>query len=55
MDLTSLAMFLAVIASAVGMDTVLHPTSVVLEATVAGPELKRAPPHFLRAVVQHSG
>lgn len=36
MDLSTLAMFFMVIASAVGLDTVLHPTSVVLEASVAG-------------------
>src|SRR6266700_5946703 len=36
MDLTTLTMFLMLIASIVGVDTVLHPTSVVLDAVVAG-------------------
>lgn len=36
MDLTTLTLFLMVIASAVGADTVLHPASVVLDATVSG-------------------
>jgi Tfp pilus assembly protein PilF len=36
MDLTTLTMFLMLIASAIGADTVLHPTSVVLDAAVAG-------------------
>jgi len=36
MDLTTLAMLLALFASAVGLDTVLHPTSIVLNASVAG-------------------
>jgi len=36
MDLTTLTMFFMLIASAIGADTVLHPTSVVLEAAVAG-------------------
>lgn len=36
MDLTTLTLFLALIMSAVGADTMLHPTSVVLDATVAG-------------------
>ena len=36
MDVTTLFMVMMLIASAVGVDTVLHPTSVVLEAAVAG-------------------
>lgn len=36
MDLTTLAMFLALFVSAVSLDTVLHPTSIVLNASVAG-------------------
>jgi tetratricopeptide (TPR) repeat protein len=36
MDITSLFMVMMLIASAVGVDTVLHPTSVVLDAAVAG-------------------
>ena len=36
MDLTSLTLFLMLVASAIGVDTVLHPTSVVLDATVGG-------------------
>jgi tetratricopeptide (TPR) repeat protein len=36
MDITTLVMVMMLIASAVGVDTVLHPTSVVLDAAVAG-------------------
>src|SRR5262249_28330260 len=36
MDLTSIALFVMLVTSAIGVDTVLHPTSVLLDATVAG-------------------
>jgi tetratricopeptide (TPR) repeat protein len=36
MDLTTLTLFFMVIASAIGLDTALHPASVVLDASVAG-------------------
>jgi len=36
MDLTTITLFVALVASAIGIDTAMHPTTIVLSASVAG-------------------